>query len=248
MADPQANRDERLAALLEETSRRQGAGQPIDWQQLRRDHADLADELRQLLAVGDVVHELASRATAATLTHSVGTSVPAAPLTLPCSFGDFELQDEIGRGGMGVVYKAWDPKLQRHVALKMISRGGLASASDLARFKCEAGAAAALSHPHIVPVYQVGEQDGQPYFVMKLVAGRTLSSLVKDGHLPPRRASESLRAIADAVSHAHSRGVVHRDLKPSNIIIDADDQPLVTDFGLAKRTPPAPPSQGGDRF
>jgi serine/threonine-protein kinase len=229
------DRDERLAALLEETTRRQNAGQPIDWPQMRRDHADLADELRQLLAVGDVVQALASRATPTTLSHSPGMPIPAAPLTLPCPFGDFELQEEIGRGGMGVVYKAWDPKLQRHVALKMISRGGLASASELARFKCEAGAAAALGHPHIVPVYQVGEQDGQPYFVMKLIAGRTLASLVKDGPLPPRRAAEYVRAIADAVNHAHSRGVVHRDLKPSNIIIDADDQPLVTDFGLAKR-------------
>ena len=236
MADDLRNdRDERLAAVLEESARRHSAGQPIDWSALCRDHADLADELRQLLAVGDVVQGLANSGAAATMSHPSNRSRLAASLPLPCPFGEFELQEELGRGGMGLVYKAWDGKLQRHVALKMILSGAQAPASDLARFRAEAGAAAALNHPNIVPVYQVGDHDGQPYFVMKLVTGRTLASLVKDGPLPPRRAAAYVRALADAVQHAHSRGVLHRDLKPSNILIDADDQPLVTDFGLAKR-------------
>jgi eukaryotic-like serine/threonine-protein kinase len=240
------DRDERLALLLDETARRQHAGQSVDWTAVRREHPDLADELRQLLAVGDVVQGLGSRPhpALATISQIPGVKSHPLPLTLPCRFGDFELQEEIGRGGMGIVYKAWEEKLQRHVALKMILRGTQASESDLARFRGEAGAAAALSHPNIVPIYQVGEQDGQPYFVMKLVPGRTLASVVKAGPLPPRRAAEHLLAVAEAVSHAHARGVLHRDLKPSNILLDENDQPLVTDFGLAKRVEGGPSLTG----
>ncbi|MCI0683110.1 MAG: serine/threonine protein kinase [Gemmataceae bacterium] len=231
--DPPSDRDARLALLLEKTAQRQQAGQAVDWAALRREHPDLADELRQLLAVGDVMQGLG--AAAATISQASAQPLPTTPFTLPATFGDFELQKELGRGGMGVVYKAWDRKLERHVALKMILRGAQATSSDLARFRHEAGAAAALNHPNIVPVYQVGDCDGQPYFVMKLVAGQTLAGVVKAGPLPPRRAATYVLAIAQAVSHAHANGVLHRDLKPSNILIDGGDQPLVTDFGLAKR-------------
>ncbi len=229
------DRDERLALLLEETARKQRGGETVDWSSVRREHPDLADELRQLLAVGDVVQGLASGPDARTQSHPVTPPPGALAVSAPSCVGEFELQEEIGRGGMGVVYKAWDRKLGRDVAVKMILRGAHATSSDLARFQTEAGAAAGLSHPNIVPVYQVGEHDGQPYFVMKLVAGRTLASLVKNGPLLPRRAAGYLLAIAHAVGHAHGRGVLHRDLKPSNILIDSDEQPLVTDFGLAKR-------------
>lgn len=232
--DPPADRDERLALLLEKTAQRQQAGEAVDWSALRREHPDLADELRQLLAVGDVVHGLGA-STPATIDQAAAAPGLTTPFPLPTTFGDFELQEELGRGGMGVVYKAWDRKLQRHVALKMILRGAQATSADLARFRYEAGAAAALNHPNIVPVYQVADCDGRPYFVMKLVPGKTLAAIAKEGPLPPRRAAAYLLAIAHAVSHAHAHGVLHRDLKPSNILIDADDQPLVTDFGLAKR-------------
>ena len=233
--DARAKRDERLAQLLEDTARRQEAGEAIDWTTVRREHGDLVNELRQLLAVGDVVEGLATRGTAPTQSQPSAPQVPQAPLTLPCAFGDFELQEEIGRGGMGIVYKAWDQKLQRHVALKMLLRGSQASASDLARFDQEIRAAACLNHPNIVPIFAIGNENGQGYFVMKLVTGRTLAALVKDGPLPPRRAAAYVLTIAQAIHHAHARGVLHRDVKPSNILIDADDQPLVTDFGLAKR-------------
>jgi serine/threonine-protein kinase len=120
----------------------------------------------------------------------------------------------------------------------MVLRGLSASATDLGRFRAEAQAAAGLEHPNIVPVYQVGEQDGQAYFSMKYVAGRTLASLIDAGPLPQRQAATYLAAVARAVQHAHERGVLHRDLKPANVLLEAAEAgptPLITDFGLAKR-------------
>ncbi|MBI5388740.1 MAG: protein kinase [Verrucomicrobia bacterium] len=158
---------------------------------------------------------------------------PAAPSFLR-DFGDFELLEELGRGGMGVVYKARQKSLNRVVALKMIQSGRLARDSDLRRFRTEAEATARLQHPHIVPVHEIGTQEGQHYFTMDFVAGRSLSELLREGPLPARQAAAHLHAIAGAVQHAHERGVLHRDLKPSNVLLDAAGQPRVTDFGLAK--------------
>jgi serine/threonine-protein kinase len=143
--------------------------------------------------------------------------------------------EEIGRGAMGVVYKGWDPRLKRYVALKMLLRGDQATAQDLARFRGEAQAAAKLAHRNIVPVYEVGDEGGQAYFCMQYVEGSTLASLARGGPLPPRQAAQLVAAIARAVEHAHRSGILHRDLKPSNVLIDGDGEPLVTDFGLAKR-------------
>jgi serine/threonine protein kinase len=209
------DRDERLALLFEDASARQGQGQIVDWAALGQAHPDLVDELKQLLAIGQVVRFAASAPTLPP--EPKGSAARPSP---PSAIGNFELQEELGRGGMGVVYKAWDAELGRHVALKMILRGMHATPTDLARFRVEAGAAAALNHPNIVPIYQVGEHDGQPFFVMKLIEGRTLAGLVKDGPLPPRRAAEILLAVARAVEHAHDRGVLHRDLKPANILLE----------------------------
>jgi len=149
-------------------------------------------------------------------------------------FGDYELLEEIARGGMGVVWKARQTNLNRDVALKMVRAGTLASPEEVARFLREAEAAANLQHPNIVAIHEVGEHGGQHYFSMDYVAGRDLGSLVKDGPLSPRRAARYVTIIAEAIHFAHQRGTLHRDLKPQNVLIDAADQPRITDFGLAK--------------
>src|SRR5206468_2530248 len=136
---------------------------------------------------------------------------------------------------MGVVYQARQVSLDRIVAVKMLLFGALSSQETVQRFRIEAAAAASLQHPHIVAIYEVGFNDGQHFFAMEYVAGRSLAAIVKDGPLPAKRAATYLKAIAEAIHYAHERGILHRDLKPSNVLIDPFDQPKVTDFGLAKR-------------
>ena len=150
-------------------------------------------------------------------------------------FGDYELLEELARGGMGVVYRARQGSLNRIVALKMILAGRFASKQEVLRFRSEAEAAATLQHPNIVRIHETGERDGHHYFSMDFVQGRTLTQMVRDGPLPVQRAAQYACRIAEAIHYAHSQGVLHRDLKPSNVIIDAGDEPRITDFGLAKR-------------
>ncbi len=150
------------------------------------------------------------------------------------SLGDYELLDEIARGGMGVVYRARQQRLGRIVAVKVLAAGEFASAAARERFRTEAAAAARLQHPGIVAIHDVGEAEGLPWFSMELIAGGNLATLVREQPLPARQAAEYVRAIAEAVQHAHDHGVLHRDLKPSNILLDPESGPRITDFGIAR--------------
>ncbi len=148
--------------------------------------------------------------------------------------GDFELLHEIARGGMGVVYRARQVSLDRVVALKVMRDSAVAGQDAVERFKAEAAAAAKLRHPNIVAIYEVGESEGQYYFAMDLVDGVNLAQRTRVEPLSPKSAAELLATVADAVQHAHERGVLHRDLKPSNVLLDPQGRPFVTDFGLAR--------------
>jgi len=161
------------------------------------------------------------------------TTPPSSP-ALSGRFGNYELLERIASGGMGVVYKARQLGLERIVAIKVLPFGAFTREEFVRRFQLEAGAAARLRHPNIVTIYEVGRADGYPFFSMEYVEGTTLAELVRNGPIAHERAVRLVRATAEAIHYAHQQGILHRDLKPSNVLVDALDQPRVSDFGLAR--------------
>lgn len=254
--------DPRLNEILARYLQAAESSQPIDGEQLILAHPEYADELREFFTDKRQLDELAGKDSPAAIHAPTLTpeyvirlkaprreTVAPRPGTIVRYFGDYELLEEIARGGMGVVYKARQVKLNRIVALKMILSGQLASKEDVQRFYTEAEAAARLDHRGIVPIIEVGDYDGQHFFSMGYVDGESLASRLASGPLPPREAAELVRDVAESIQYAHERGVIHRDLKPANVLLQKDEgavdssfvphsssfHPRVTDFGLAKK-------------
>src|SRR5947208_3215703 len=163
-----------------------------------------------------------------------GVDDPGRPIPMLMDFGDYELLEQIGRGGQGVVFRARQKSLNRIVALKVIGLGNWATEAHLKRFRLEAEAAAKLEHPGIVPIHEVGERDGSCYFSMKFVEGGQLDEVVRREAMPIRQAVELIAKVARTVHFAHKHGILHRDIKPGNILLDAKGEPHLTDFGLAR--------------
>ncbi len=241
-----ATREQRLDEVIAAYLKAVEAGQAPDRQQLLARHLDLAAELAAFFADQDQFDRLAAplramRPVVRRLGRRTGETPPSsppaevAPGTRVGYFGDYELLGEIARGGMGIVYKARQRSLNRIVALKMIRIALTTSPTEVQRFQSEAEATANLDHPNIVPIYEVGECQGQQYFSMKLIDGGNLTQHVSRLVEDPRATAQLLASVARTIHYAHQRGLLHRDLKPANILVDAQGQPHITDFGLAKR-------------
>lgn len=236
MHEPESSaRDHLLADLLAHLTEEYRLGREPDVAAAAQGHPEVAEELRGLWAVSQLARDMirSDAAVASPPARAEGV-VAAAPLPRP--FGKYELLEELGRGGMGVVYKAQQQNPDRFVAIKMILRGELASSVDIQRFQAEAQSAARLDGiPGVVAIHEVDQVDGQPYFSMEFIEGATLAQRLKLGDLPLPAAIRCLASVSEAVHRAHQQGILHRDLKPSNILIDVHGDPHVMDFGLAKR-------------
>ncbi len=238
--DSRSDHERQLDAIINRYYEAVEQGDPPDQTAFIAQHPEFAAELRDFFAdLGNFHGALPS----ANKHSNSDDTLPMRPMgddrlshgAVVRYFGEYEILEQLGVGGMGVVYKAWQTKVKRIVALKMIRAGELATAEDVQRFENDARCAANLTHPGIVAVHEVGLHDGKHFFTMDYVDGGSLAQLHRDEPVPARRAADLLRQLAEAVHYAHGKGIIHRDLKPANIVMTNDGIPRITDFGLAKR-------------
>jgi WD40 repeat protein/tetratricopeptide (TPR) repeat protein len=222
------DREQRLDAIIASYLDALDAGKEVSRQAILDANADLVPELREFFDDQDRLNRIAP-------SPGAGRPLPPSPPAAIGRFGDYELLEEVARGGMGIIYKARQIGLGRIVALKMVLAGQLASPAGLARFHREAEAVASLDHPHITPIYEIGEHDGLPFFTMKFMDGGSLSPRAHQFSDDPGAAARIVEKVARAIHYAHEHGILHRDLKPSNILLDAHGEPQVSDFGLARQ-------------
>lgn len=251
--------EDRLGNLLLAWQERYARGEDVPAEELCRECPELAEELAQRIQFLRRMNALmkgeagpqapqdpaasAEGGTSNVPTAFAGSFAPTlnppgkarGEAPLPGSVPGYEILAELGRGGMGVVYKARQVALNRVVALKMILAGEYAGAEALARFLQEAETVARLKHPHVVQVYEFGNCDGRPYFSLEFVEGGSLARRLNGQPQPPREAAKLVETLARTMQAAHDQGVVHRDLKPANVLLTPDGTPKITDFGLAKR-------------
>lgn len=220
--------DDDLGRLALEVERRLGEGLAVEASALAQEFgvplADAEEVLEAVAAVGDALFEPLTGAGAGDVDHIPAPNLP----------DDYELVGELGRGGMGIVYRAHQKSLGRDVAIKVLRPGELTFSRMLQRFEQEAKSLARLKHPHIVAIHEVGQSDGCVYFTMDLVEGRPLSELVAERQVTPTEAVRLLRQVTSAIAYTHGHGVIHRDLKPANILVDQEGRAYVVDFGLAR--------------
>lgn len=230
--------EEQFALLVSELADRIQAGEELDFESICLEHSEYSEELREIwgtLVITDAVAAGVREAPSQTSSFPSDGSWPQPAIpTLPFVIGDYRLEELIGQGGMGVVYRAYQTSLKRTVAVKMIGGQRPEREENRKRFFAEAEANARLEHSGIVPVYEVQEWQGHPFFSMQYIQGQTLSQKLKSGPVTQRRAVEILICVCRAIGFAHQNGVLHRDIKPSNILLDEQDQVRIMDFGLAK--------------
>ncbi len=223
-----------LAVLVSQLADRIQRGEKIDFSSVCREHPHLAGALGEIWGTLVVADAVANNARTTPVEANGKSDNSFRVPSLPFLLGDYELQEEIGRGGMGVVYRARQKSLNRTVAIKMIQENRPSSPENRQRFMAEAEATARLEHPGIVSLYEINEYSGHPYFSMQFVHGITLADRLRHGPLNQREAARIMADVCRAIAFAHEHGVLHRDLKPSNILLDRHQRPHVTDFGLAK--------------
>ena len=234
MTDAQMDADERdqqLANILTEVADRVASGEQLDATTVCREYPEFADDLRDLLGTMIVTQAAGENPSGPAEQDSRYTA-----LELPHEMENFVLEEEIGRGGMGIVYRAYRKSDGAPVAIKMLLKGEFASEIEKQRFEAEATAAMRLEHSNIIPIYELGEHKGRAFFCMKFVEGETLTQRLNRGPMTSSETARLMSRISEAMGYAHEQGVLHRDLKPSNILLDDQNEPYIADFGLAKQT------------